>query len=163
MPHNKTEEMPGMLFHAVHKARMHAVKTEMQARGLSDLGSPMILFILDHHGKKGEIASQRVLAEALNVSPATIAVSLKSLERLGYVEKKADENDARRNRVIITEKGEKAVKQCFELFEEIDARMMEGFSRQESETLHQLHKKVLNNLDMWKKDEKGGDCLCCEG
>lgn len=160
--HNKTDEMPGMLFHAVHKARMHAIKSELQARGLSDLGSPMILFILDHHGKKGEIASQRELAQALNVSPATIAVSLKSLERLGYVEKKADEHDARCNRVIITEKGEQAVKQCFELFEEIDARMMEGFSIEERETLNQLHKKVLTNLDVWKKDEKGGTCVCCE-
>ncbi len=158
---NDTENMPGMLFHAVHRARVNAVNTELHARGLSDLGSPMILFILDHHGKKGEIASQRELAQALHVSPATIAVSLKSLERLGYVEKKVDERDARCNRVIITEKGEDALKQCFEVFEEIDARMMEDFSMQERELLNQLHKKVLNNLNEWEKVEKGG-CLCCE-
>lgn len=159
---NDTENMPGMLFHAVHRARVNAVNAELHARGLSDLGSPMILFILDHHGKKGEIASQRELAQALHVSPATIAVSLKSLERLGYVEKKVDEHDARCNRVIITEKGENALKQCFEVFEEIDARMMEDFSMQERELLNQLHKKVLNNLNEWEKVEKGGGCLCCE-
>lgn len=159
---NETENMPGMLFHAVHRARVNAVNAELAARGLSDLGSPMILFILDHHGKKGKIASQRELAEALHVSPATIAVSLKSLERLGYVEKKADEQDARRNRVTITPKGEGALKQCFELFCEIDDKMVEGFSQQEKELLNRLHQKVLDNLSAWKKDEKGGCCLCCE-
>lgn len=156
------EELPGLLFHTIHKARMRAVHGELHARGLSDLGSPMILFILDHHGKQGEIASQRELAQALHVSPATIAMSLKSLERLGYVEKKPDPQDARRNRVIITEKGEAAVQQCFALFQEIDSRMTDGFSRQEKDMLEHLHRKVLKNLDMWNKNEKGGGCPCCE-
>jgi len=152
----ETKTMPGILFHAVHRARVNAVNAELHARGLSDLGSPMILFILDHHGKQGEIASQRDLARALHVSPATIATSLKSLERLGYVEKRVDEQDARRNRVIITEKGVEAVKACFAVFEEIDRRMLEGFSSQEQETLNLLHTKILNNLSEYGK---GGCCL----
>lgn len=157
-----TKEMPGMLFHALHRTYLNAVQTELHARGLSDVGAPMILFILDHHGDHGEIASQRELAQALGVSPATIATSLKSLERLGYVEKRVDENDARRNRVMITEKGIAAVKQCFEVFQEIDRRMMEGFTPQEQEDLDRLHRKMLDNLGEWKKCEKGG-CCPCEG
>lgn len=147
-----------MWVHAIHRARTNAVSAELHARGLADVGSPMILFILDHHGREGEIASQRELAEALRVSPATIATSLKSLERLGYVEKRADEQDCRRNRVLITEKGKAAVKQCFELFDEIDRRMMEGISQQEQQTFIRLQKKVLDNLSVWNKDEKGGCC-----
>ncbi len=153
----ETKNMPGMLFHSIHRARTNAIHAQLHAQGLSDVGSPMILFILDHHGKQGEIASQRELAQALHVSPATIATSLKSLERLGYVEKRVDEQDARRNRVIITEKGENAVKACFALFQEIDRRMLDGFSVQEQELLNRLHTKVLNNLSEF---EKGGCCLC---
>lgn len=154
----RPEELPGMLVHAIHRARANAVSAELHVRGLADVGSPMILFILDHHGNEGEIASQRELAEALRVSPATIATSLKSLERLGYVEKKADEQDGRRNRVIITEKGKVAVKQCFELFDEIDRRMTVGISQQERQTFIRLQKKMLDNLSAWDKDEKGGCC-----
>lgn len=153
----ETKQMPGMLFHSIHRARMNAVNAQLHARGLSDLGSPMILFILDHHGKQGEIASQRELAQALHVSPATIATSLKSLERLGYVEKRVDEQDARRNRVLITQKGVNAVQACFEVFQEIDGCMMSGFSEEERESLAVLHTKVLNNLSEY---EKGGCCPC---
>lgn len=153
------KEMPSMLFHALHRSHVNVLQAELNARGLSDLGSPMILFILDHHGDRGEIASQRELAQALRVSPATIATSLKSLERMGYVEKRVDENDARRNRVIITEKGIMAVKQCNEVFEEIDRRMMEGFTLQEQENLNRLHQKMFDNLNAHRKSEKGGCCL----
>lgn len=157
-----TKSMPGILFHVLHRAHINAVQTELHERGLSDLGSPLILFILNHHGDHGEIASQRELAQALNVSPATIATSLKSLERLGYVEKRVDQNDARRNRVIITDKGNAAVKQCFAVFQEIDRRMMEGFAPQEWSELDRLHRKMLDNLGEQKKCEKGGCCPCCE-
>lgn len=158
----ETTEMPGMLFHALHRMHLNTVQAELNSRGLSDVGAPMILFILDHHGDHGEIASQRELAQALRVSPATIATSLKSLERLGYVEKRVDERDTRRNRVLITEKGKTAVQQCFEVFQQVDQRMMEGFTQQEWETLDQLHRKMLNNLGQWKKCEKGGCGSCCE-
>lgn len=154
----QTKEMPGMLFHALHRSHVNALQAELHARGLSDLGSPMILFILDHHGDHGEIASQRELARVLRVSPATIATSLKSMERMGYVEKHVDEKDARRNRIVITEKGLAAVKQCFEIFGEIDRRMMEGFTPEEQNDLDRLHRKMLNNLGEWKLCEKGGCC-----
>ena len=154
----ETREMPGMLFHALHRSHLNALQAELNARGLSDVGSPMILFILDHHGDHGEIASQRELARTLRVSPATIATSLKSLERMGYVEKRVDEKDARRNRVTITEKGLAAVKQCFDIFGEIDRRMMEGLTPEEQDDLDRLHRKMLNNLGELKSCKEGGCC-----
>lgn len=158
-----TKGMPSMLFHVLHRTHVNALQTELHARGLADVGAPMILFILDHHGDHGEIASQRELAQALRVSPATIATSLKSLERLGYVEKRVDEKDARRNRVLITEKGKAAVQQCFAVFHDIDLRMMAGLTVQEQEELDRLHRKMLNNLGgSSEKEEKGGCCPCCE-
>ena len=157
---DKEKGMPGLLFHVLHREHVNALQTELNARGLSDLGSPLILFILDHHGENGEIASQRELAQALRVSPATVATSLKSMERMGYVEKRVDENDARRNHVITTEKGLAAVKQCDAVFQEIDRRMLEGLSTQEQEDLDRLHRKMLDNLERWKKSEKGGCCPC---
>lgn len=158
----ETKDMPGIRFHALHRTHMNVVQAELAARGLADVGSPLILFILDHRGDHGEIASQRELAQALRVSPATIATSLKSLERLGYVEKRPDEQDNRRNRVIITEKGKAAVQQCFQVFHEVDRRMVEGLTEQEQEEFNRLNGKMLQNLSDWRKNEKGGGCPCCE-
>lgn len=155
-----TQAMPSMLFHALHRAHVNALQTELHARGLADVGAPMILFILEHHGDHGEIASQRELAQALRVSPATIATSLKSLERLGYVEKRVDAQDARRNRVLITEKGKSAVQQCFAVFHDIDLRMMAGFTAQEQADLDRLHRKMLENLGGSAQQEKGGCGQC---
>ena len=152
------QNMPGMLFHTLHRVHKNVVQAQLGARGLADVGAPMILFILDHHGDHGEIASQRELAQALRVSPATIAISLKSLERLGYVEKRVDKSDARRNRVLITEKGKAAVQQCFAVFQEVDRRMMEGLTEQEQEELECLHRKMLDNLGGPKPCEEGGCC-----
>ena len=44
----------------------------------------MILFLLKDKGREGRIAAQKELSDAMHVSPATVAVSLKSLEREGY-------------------------------------------------------------------------------
>ena len=57
LTHIETKEMPGILFHALHRSHVNAVQTELHERGLTDLGSPLILFILDHHGDHGEIAA----------------------------------------------------------------------------------------------------------
>ena len=162
METNQTIEVPAILFHALYRTHIYAVKTELNARGVSGLGSPLILLILQHRGDHGEIASQRELARHLRVSPATIATSLKSLERLGYVEKRLDDRDNRRNRVAITAKGAAAVEECFQVFQEVDRRMMEGLTPEEQETLDRLHRKMLDNLGTWKKTEKGGCCPCCE-
>lgn len=153
-----TKKLPGVLFHALHRAHVNAVHAELNARGLAKVGSPLILFILHNRGDNGEIASQRELAQALGVSPATIATSLKSLERLGYVEKRLDDRDNRRNRVAITEKGVAAVEECFSVFQTVDRCMLEGLTDQERDDLDRLHRKMLSNLGAENKCEKGGGC-----
>ena len=153
-----TKKLPGVLFHVLHRAHVNAVHAELTARGLAGVGSPLILLILHNWGKDGEIASQRELAQALGVSPATIATSLKSLERLGYVEKRLDDKDNRRNRVAITEKGIAAVEECFSVFQAVDQRMLEGLTDRERDDLDRLHRKMLSNLGAENKCEKGGCC-----
>ena len=121
------ENMPGILFQSVERARKQAIQTELSRRGLGTLGQPMILFLLKDKGREGRIAAQKELSDAMHVSPATVAVSLKSLEREGYVEKLADETDQRRKAVRLTPKGEAAIQRCVQVFEAVDQSMFEGF------------------------------------
>ncbi len=140
------DNMTGILFQAVARARGQAMQAELSSRGLGALGQPMILFMLKEKGEGGQVAAQRELADALHVSPATIAVSLKSLEREGYVEKLADERDQRRKGVRLTAKGEAAFHRCIQVFQAVDQRMFEGFSPEEMDQLSGYYARMIRNL-----------------
>ena len=140
------ENMPGILFQSVERARKQAIQTELSRRGLGTLGQPMILFLLKDKGREGRIAAQKELSDATHVSPATVAVSLKSLEREGYVEKLADETDQRRKAVRLTPKGEAAIQRCVQVFEAVDQSMFEGFRPEETRQACGYLMRMLHNL-----------------
>ena len=140
------ENMPGILFQSVERARKQAIQTELSRRGLGTLGQPMILFLLKDKGREGRIAAQKELSDAMHVSPATVAVSLKSLEREGYVEMLADETDQRRKAVQLTPKGEAAIQRCVQVFEAVDQSMFEGFRPEETRQACGYLMRMLHNL-----------------
>lgn len=133
-------------FHALHQAHRAAVQAGLAERGLEALGSPLLMMLLQCGKENGEIPTQRELAQAMLVSPAAIAMSLKSLERLGFVEKRTDPADQRRKRVTVTPKGEAAVETCWSVLLEVDRKMMEGFSPKERRELERSHQRMLQNL-----------------
>ena len=126
---------PNVLFHFLHHAHHRRVNEEWNARGLGDVGAPMLLAALYNSEKEGRTLSQRELARALRLSPATVAVSLKNLEGKGYLLRITDEGDQRRNRVHLTEKGRNAVERGTEAFQAVEEQMLAGFSGEEKERL----------------------------
>ncbi len=138
--------LPGILFHALNRAHHNATQAELAAQGLDGLGSPLLMMLLQSRGKDGTTPPQRALAEAMHVSPAAVAMSLKALERLGYVERRMDRADQRRRRIVITAQGEAAVETCWQVFQTVDRKMMEGFTPAEREQLAGYHHRMLRNL-----------------
>ena len=86
------------------------------------------------------------MAELLHISPAAVANSLKSLERGGYVRREPGQKDARRNRVMLTDKGRAAVEGCQAAFQAVSERMLAGFTREERDQLLALRRRMLENL-----------------
>lgn len=134
------------LFHALMRAHFNARQSGLNRQGLPDLGSPKILFALKHYPEDKAAPSQRELADLLHISPATIATSLKSLEKYGYVSRQTDEKDGRRNLISITPKGCQALETSREVFESVDDYMFHGFSPAEREQVFTFHKRMLQNL-----------------
>ena len=83
----------------------------------------------------------------LRISPATVTVSLKSMERDGYVKKLFNSKDLRRKPISITEKGRKAVKLIDDAFETLDHGMYKGFSPEEINQISLLYRRIIENLD----------------
>ena len=137
---------PSALFHSLHHAHKRRVAEALASRGLADLSAPWLLVSLLHAEADGRPWSQRDVARQMELSPATVAVSLKALERGGYVARAADERDARRNRVSLTEKGAEAVRLCVESFQSVDEGMLSGFTPEEAEQLSGFLTRMTTNL-----------------
>ena len=133
-----------MLFHDVHRAHRRAILAALARLGLQDVGQPKALMLLS--SLREGLISQRKLADALHISPATMAASLKSLERRGYVTKQADQRDGRCKLVRITQKGIDAVQRCHDAFDTVDRQLYAGFTPQEMEQVKDFHRRMLRNL-----------------
>lgn len=146
----------GMVFHSLFRAHHNAIHASLTAQGLGDIGSPRLLDTLWHCKEQGEFPSQRELAELLHVSAATIATSLKSLERHGYVERSVDPEDSRRNRIALTPKAVNALEASHAVFRSVEEFMFSGFSEEEIDQINYFHLRMLQNLY-----QIGGDKDCC--
>ena len=99
-------------------------------------------------------ASQKDLARSMDISAATVAVSLKKLEKGGYIKREVDEKDNRLNKITITEKGNKVVKRSKEIFAAADRKILAGFREEEKHTLFVLLQKLHANLVRMEDEEK---------
>ena len=101
----------------------------------------MLMTLADH-----EFESQSALANMLEISTATVAVSLKKLERDGYIQKKVKEGDSRANFIQLTERGKKVVESSREIFESMDKKAVRGFTDEELVLLRTFLGRMYENL-----------------
>lgn len=146
---------PSILFHMLHHAHKRQVVAEQKLRDVADMGAPVLLMTLFHGDCKGETFSQRELARRLRLSPATVAVSLKTMERCGYVRREIDPADARRNLVRLTDKGREAVELCGHAFRAADEQMLADFTPEEKEQLNGFFVRMLKNLGVTDPEREG--------
>lgn len=141
------DERPGIIFHQVLRAHHNACTAALARQGLRDIGSPRLLVELAQYPDgPGSAPTQKELADALHSAPATIAASLKVLERQGYVARRTDEKDSRRNRISITRKGRDALEAGLRAFQQVDDHMYHGFTPEEREQVYRFHRRMLDNL-----------------
>lgn len=120
--------------------RMAIQRTAMRC-GLY-LGQPPILeYILCH-----DHCTQREVADHLQISPPSVATSVKRMQKAGLLLKEEDPDDLRYTRLTLTDKGKTLLQQCRQEFDRIDAQMFAGFSPEEYDTLAALLDRMLGNL-----------------
>ena len=93
------------------------------------------------------LCTQKDLAKSLHISPASVATSIKRLEKSGLISRITDENDSRKNRLSVTENGLAAIKNFREICDSTDREMFRDFTDEECEILNNLMKRLYNNLD----------------
>lgn len=123
--------------------QMHRKKLErlLEGTGLHRAQHRLLMTL-----SEGEFESQAELAAVLEISTATVAVSLKKLERDGYIQKTTKKDDSRAKFVSLTDKGEDVVARSREIFAYMDQSVIRGFSEEELVTLRKFLKQMYDNV-----------------
>lgn len=126
----------------IHHRRSNLAQMALNSISLH-FGHPRILLTIDHM----EGASQKELAERLRVTPASLATSLKRLEKAGFLERTIDERDSRINKIRLTAKGKEAAVACRMQLFSIDKLMLKGLDEVQQQQLAALLNHVNANLE----------------
>lgn len=92
---------------------------ELSRQGHPDM-RPMYGFVFQVIGRSGTTAAE--LGRRLGISKQAAAKHIDALERLGYVERRPDPDDARSKMVLLTERGTDALARSARIFDELRAR-----------------------------------------
>lgn len=132
------------LIHTFHRMHHSCFRYELEKRGL-DTANPQILFILRHAGSRVPM-TQKGIADQLGIAPPTVAVAVKRMEKAGIVRKEADENDLRKNRVTLTERGKTLTDECLAADRIIFRKVIEGLTPEEIKALEGLYMRMICNM-----------------
>lgn len=125
----------------IERRRDRVVTRAVMQTGLYGGQHMLLMDVYFHPG-----ISQRELAEHMGVSSAAVAINLKKLEKAGFIRRVMDEGDNRYNCVYPTEAGEALCLQSIRIFDELDAEMLQEFTREEKDRflgfLNRLYQKL---------------------
>lgn len=133
-------------FEKLHRALLDSVIFDM---GLYP-SQPFLLFILQENNN----LTQKKIADILNVSPASTAVTIKRMEKAGLIERVIDKKDSRCNIITITSKGRELANSCKKKLGEVDNYMYHNFSEQEQQQLLDFYKKIEANIKQLAYDKQ---------
>ena len=153
-----------LLSRQLSQAHRAAIQAELLAAGLEEVNHPMLVSLLQcaEEDPAYPCQAQRDLAQQLHVSPAAVANALKGLERSGCIRREPWQDDARRNRVLLTEKGRAAVAGCREAFRRVSRTMLTGCAQaallcctlEEQALLLAFERRMLQNLTRNTNNQK---------
>ncbi|PRX18518.1 MarR family transcriptional regulator [Orenia metallireducens] len=105
-------------------------------------GQPPLLHLLyEEEGK-----NQKEISKILHLSAATVAKMVKRMERSGFITKKQDPNDHRMSRIYLTTKGKEIKKKLDKVENEIEEKIIAGFSTEEQILLKRFLIQIQDNL-----------------
>ena len=106
-------------------------------------GQPPIMGLLYQH----DGMSQKEMASALNLSPATMTVTLKRMEKAGLVRREMDEHDQRILRVHLSEQGKQMWLKSADQIRCVTEELLEGFTPEEERQMREYLFRIARNME----------------
>lgn len=132
---------------SVRFSRAYMLHRAARRRAFSALGlwhgQLPILDYVDEH----PLCSQSAMARTLGLSAPSVAISTKRLVKAGLLEKRADPDNLRQNRLSLTAHGERTVRLARELAEETNRALFSVLTDGEQQTLLYLLDRLIGEQD----------------
>ena len=117
------------------------INQSLKSVGLHNGQMQILNFIKQHPN-----CTQIEISQALNVSPASIALTTKKMDKNHLIKKTIEEDNLRCKHLDLTEKGEGLISECITLFNERDEKMYKGFSEEELKVFASFIDRITTNL-----------------
>ena len=131
----------GWMITRVTRRRKRFMTARLAEKGL---GGALYHYVLAVHHNPGE--SQDFLVEYFCADKGNVARAVKKLEEEGFIRREADKCDRRQNCIVLTEKGEEAVKEVDAHLREWNKLLTAGFTDEELEIAHRLISRMEQNV-----------------
>ncbi|MCW4016825.1 MAG: MarR family winged helix-turn-helix transcriptional regulator [Candidatus Bathyarchaeota archaeon] len=103
--------------------------------------------LIIYHLAKQKHLNQKDLVNKLNITPASVSSVVGQMESEGLLVRVQDEEDARKFRLSLTEKGQNLLPPVINSWLNIQEDITKGFTEEEKVTFLRLLKQVERNLD----------------
>ena len=137
-----TPEQVDRELHDMMREHHHTMQQYFKSHGLFNGQPPMLFHIAENPG-----LTQKELARRMNITPASVAISIRRMEAEGLVIREGDERDARMLHLSLTDKGRELDRECRRARDIIIATLYEDFTQEELEQMHRLFTHMMNKLD----------------
>lgn len=148
-------EHPGHYLSRISRGLIRVGDARLRRLGLATAQLPVLSMLRD-----GERLSQAELARAARVEQPTMAQLLARMERDGLIRREPDPRDRRSSLVMLTDVALGRLPAGRRVLREGNAEMTRGLSSEEVETLVDLLRRVLDNVESMQADcvvGSGGD------
>ena len=122
-----------------------AINHSLATQGLTNAQSVFLGFI-SFNEKKGVAVHAKELAKHFKLKNSTVSGILQRLEKSGFIEFVPDENDHRLKRVILTQKAKEAHAYSFQIFDELEKKMLKGFTEDEADLFYLFLMRAADNI-----------------
>ena len=140
--YEQTSRRTGEALHELIQTYNFCMQRTLSKYGLYP-GQPPLLFAI----RDSENPTQNDLAAKLDVSKASVGVSLRRLEKAGFVKRVQDKKDTRCNRITLTKKGQEYVRWCEIDYDMLFTTLLENFSGDERERVAETIERMLKSLN----------------
>lgn len=127
----------------LNRQHCRMVESRLNQTGVFRAQHHLLMYLSNHEG-----CSQTEMAQAEKITTPSVTVSLKKLEKGGYIEKAVDGTDNRYHKVVLTPKGAEIVKQSHEIFDQINEQLFSGFSLEELSAFTDFIHRMRENIEI---------------
>lgn len=99
-----------------------------------------------HHQPETQDVFQKDIEQVFQLRGSTVTGMLKIMERNGYIVRQSVSYDARRKKLLLTEKAKRFCGHCDDRIEQMEKKLLKGITQGEKQELERLLQLVANNL-----------------